>query len=93
MKVLMGPHGNEMCDHFTPLVEYCRGCEAARSSLKVRISFQRDYRDRTSRQFGYSTGVYQNFGERVSFRYVHFQVRGIGSLQFDWTVNGFEEGR
>lgn len=27
MRVHMGPHRNEMCDHFTPLIQRCFGCE------------------------------------------------------------------
>lgn len=50
----------------------------------------RDYRNPVTKRFGFSTGIYQNFGERISVRYLCFQIRGIGSLQFSWEVRGFE---
>ncbi len=33
---------------------------------------------------GFSTGIYQNFTECVDFRYLCFQIRGIGQLAFYW---------
>ena len=32
----------------------------------------------------FSTGIYQNFGEDVTFRYVDFQLRRLGQLSFHW---------
>ncbi len=55
----------------------------------MRLEFTRDYRNRNTGLYGFSTGVFQNIGERVSFRYVDFQVWGIGRLSINWTVKGW----
>lgn len=50
----------------------------------MRVEWIRDYRDRNSGEFGFSTGIYHNIGEAVDFRYFDFQIRGIGRLGFYW---------
>lgn len=46
----------------------------------MKVYFTRDYMK------AYSTGIYQNFGEAVKFRYVDFQIRGIGQISLTWMV-------
>ncbi len=52
---------------------------------RIRIHFTRDYRNHAG-LFGFSTPAsYANFGEHVDFRYLDFQVRGIGQLSVTWS--------
>lgn len=53
----------------------------------MKMLFHRDYRNAQSGEFGFDSGIFQNMREAVTFRYLCFQVRGIGSLQFSWEVS------